>query len=60
MSGRMKKMKAYSISFSGLKVGTHHFDYQIDNSFFEDLDYLEFNDAELLVNLTLEKKNNFA
>jgi uncharacterized metal-binding protein YceD (DUF177 family) len=56
MSGRMKKMKAYSISFSGLKVGTHHFDYQIDNSFFEDLDYLEFNDAELLVNLTLEKK----
>jgi uncharacterized metal-binding protein YceD (DUF177 family) len=53
----MKKMKAYSISFTGLKVGMHHFDYQIDNSFFEDLDYHEFNGAEVNVDLNFEKKS---
>lgn len=53
----MKKMKAYSISFTGLKVGMHHFDYQIDNSFFEDLDYHEFNGADVNVDLNFEKKS---
>lgn len=57
MSGCMKKMKAYSISFSGLKIGKHHFDYQIDNTFFKDLDYHEFNDAQLNVRLDFEKKS---
>ena len=56
MRGGMKKMKAYSISFSGLKIGKHHFDYQIDNTFFQDLDYNEFNAADLLVELVFEKK----
>ena len=49
-------MKAYSISFSGLKIGKHHFEYQIDNAFFEDLDYQEFNDADVKVELVFEKK----
>jgi len=53
----MKKMKAYSISFSGLKIGKHHFEYQIDNSFFKDLDYQEFNGVNLNVALEFEKKS---
>ena len=53
----MKKMKAYSVSFSGLKIGKHHFEYQIDNAFFEDLDYQEFNDADIKVALDFEKKS---
>jgi uncharacterized metal-binding protein YceD (DUF177 family) len=57
MSGVMKKMKAYSISFSGLKIGKHHFEYQIDNSFFKDLDYQEFNGAQIKVALEFEKKS---
>lgn len=52
----MKKMKAYSISFSGLKIGEHHFEYDIDNTFFTDLDYSEFNDADLKVDLNFNKK----
>ena len=53
----MKELKAYAIQFVGLKVGKHHFDYQIDNTFFKTFDYEEFNDANLKVNLLLEKKS---
>ena len=52
----MKELKAYTIPFVGLKVGKHHFDYHIDNTFFLEFDYDEFNDADLDVNLILEKK----
>ncbi|SHG83102.1 YceD family protein [Winogradskyella jejuensis] len=52
----MKAMKAYTIPFVGLKVGKHHFDYQIDNAFFLEFDYDEFNDADLKVGLLFEKK----
>ena len=52
----MKVMKAYTIQFVGLKVGEHHFDYQIDNTFFLEFDYVEFNEADLKVDLLFEKK----
>lgn len=56
MNVRMKAMKAYTIQFLGLKVGKHHFDYHIDNTFFLEFDYDEFNDAALNVALIFEKK----
>ncbi len=52
----MKTMKAYTIPFVGLKLGKHHFDYQIDNTFFLEFEYDEFNDARLKVDLLFEKK----
>ncbi|RZN83888.1 MAG: DUF177 domain-containing protein [Winogradskyella sp.] len=52
----MKAMKAYTIQFVGLKVGEHHFDYHIDNTFFLEFDFDEFNEADLKVNLLFEKK----
>jgi uncharacterized metal-binding protein YceD (DUF177 family) len=52
----MKAMKAYTIQFVGLKVGEHHFDYQVDNAFFLEFDYDEFNEADLKVDLLFEKK----
>jgi uncharacterized metal-binding protein YceD (DUF177 family) len=52
----MKTMKAYTIQFVGLKLGKHNFDYQIDNTFFLDFDYDEFNDVDLEVELLFEKK----
>ncbi|GGI56232.1 YceD family protein [Winogradskyella haliclonae] len=52
----MKAMKAYTIQFVGLKVGEHHFDYQIDNTFFLEFDFDEFNEADLKVDLLFEKK----
>ena len=52
----MKAMKAYTIPFVGLKEGKHHFDYHIDNTFFLEFNYDEFNDANLKVDLFFEKK----
>lgn len=52
----MKALKAYTIPFVGLKVGAHHFDYHIDNTFFHDFEYDEFNDVDVKIDLTLEKK----
>ncbi len=41
----------------GLKLGKHHFEYQISNSFFEAFDYDEFQNSDIKVNLALEKKS---
>lgn len=53
----MKNLKAFLIPFTGLKIGKHQFDYQLDNSFFECFDYAEYNSANIKVDLVLEKKN---
>lgn len=54
----MSKTKEYLIPFVGLKLGKHHFEYQISNVFFEDFDYEEFQNSDIKVNLVLEKKSN--
>lgn len=53
----MKDLKAFLIPFTGLKIGKHQFEYQLDNSFFECFDYAEFNSANIKVDLVLEKRN---
>ncbi len=52
----MKKMKAYQVPFTGLKEGKHHFEFKIENSFFEYFGYEEFNTSVIVVNLVLNKK----
>ncbi|MEM6516256.1 MAG: DUF177 domain-containing protein [Bacteroidota bacterium] len=52
----MKPLKEYTIPYVGLKLGKHHFDYQIDKTFFEHFEYDDFNDADLKTNLVFEKK----
>ena len=52
----MKPLKEYNIQFIGLKLGEHHFEYDIDKKFFEEFGYEEFNDANLKINLVLNKK----
>jgi hypothetical protein len=42
----------------GLKLGKHHFEYQINNAFFEIFDYDEYQDSDIKVNVVLEKKSN--
>ncbi|ADY29098.1 YceD family protein [Cellulophaga lytica] len=51
----MMKLKEYSIPFSGLKQGKHSFEYNIDNKFFESFEYNEFNDANIHVEVQLNK-----
>jgi uncharacterized metal-binding protein YceD (DUF177 family) len=53
----MNKTKEYLIPFIGLKLGKHHFEYQISNAFFEIFDYHEFNNSNIKVNVVLEKKS---
>lgn len=52
----MKPLKEYTIQFVGLKLGKHHFDYQIDEKFFEHFEYDEFNNVNVKVDLLFEKK----
>ncbi len=52
----MKPLKEYTIPFIGLKVGKHHFDYQIDKTFFEYFEYDDFNDVNVKTELLFEKK----
>ncbi|RTY88135.1 YceD family protein [Flavobacterium sp. RSP15] len=53
----MKNTKEYLIPFIGLKLGKHHFEYQISNAFFEIFDYDEYLDSKIKVNVVLEKKS---
>ena len=51
----MKKLKEFTIQFVGLKTGRHHYDYQIDDQFFEHFEYDDFNHVDVKVDLELEK-----
>ncbi|WP_340199388.1 YceD family protein [Ascidiimonas sp. W6] len=55
----MKKLKEFDIPFVGLKQGKHQFNYHIDNEFFEGFDYNEFNEANLTIKVSLDKKSTF-
>lgn len=50
--------KEFFIPFSGLKLGKHEFEYEIDNTFFESFGYQEFNGAQIKVTAILNKMNN--
>lgn len=52
----MGKSSEFMIQFSGLKLGVHQFEFSVDNSFFEKLDYSPIKRGEVAVNLELEKK----
>ena len=53
----MKGLKHFIIPFIGLKEGNHSFQYQIDNKFFEEFQYDEFNEADISVDVNFTKKN---
>ena len=43
----MEKLKNYQIPFSGLKLGSHQFDFEIKDTFFKLFDYSELNSGDL-------------
>ena len=59
MNVTMKPLKDYTIQFVGLKLGKHHFDYQIGIEFFEHFEYDEFNAVNINVDLLFDKKSTF-
>ena len=54
----MKNLKAFDIQFSGLKLGEHQFDFEIDEKFFAHFGYEEFEKAELIADVIFVKKEN--
>lgn len=54
----MDILKAFLIPFSGLKLGKHQFEFQVNNTFFTHFGYDEFNSSNIKMNVVLEKKSN--
>jgi len=54
----MKALKEFDIPFVGLKEGNHKFEYQIDNKFFEEFQFDDFNEVSIDVEIDFEKKPN--
>ncbi|WP_147677107.1 YceD family protein [Algibacter pacificus] len=52
----MKPLKEFTIPFVGLKIGKHQFEFDITQAFFEHFEYEDFNNVNVKVNVTLEKK----
>jgi uncharacterized metal-binding protein YceD (DUF177 family) len=52
----MKRKSDYTIPFAGLKMGHHLFDFEIDNAFFEELDYSLIQKGDVHISIDLEKK----
>lgn len=58
MRAEMMSLKDFKIKFSGLSLGEHSFDYQLNNEFFGLFDYHEFQDSDLNAHVVLVKKSN--
>jgi len=54
----MVKLTDFQINFSGLKLGNHQFDFQIEDSFFQLFDYAELNSGQINAIILLQKKSN--
>lgn len=53
----MKFRREFEIAFVGLKPGLHNFNYKIDDSFFEKFEKPEFTQANIEIDLSLDKKS---
>ena len=54
----LMKLRDFNIVFSGLKLGTHHFNYRLDQKFFDLFDFTEMEDSNLIIDLEFLKKTN--
>ena len=52
----MVKSKDFEIQFSALKLGSHQFNFDIEDSFFTLFDYSEIEKANIITNINLVKK----
>ena len=54
----MSSRREYEIAFVGLKPGLHHFEYEIDDAFFEEFQEQDFWNCKAQVKLTLDKSSS--
>ena len=55
----VENLSKYQIVYQGLSEGVHNFDFDVDNSFFESLEYSDIKKGNLKVNVVLNKKSTF-
>jgi uncharacterized protein len=53
----MKKSSAFIVQFSGLAIGKHNFEFVVDDTFFEKLDYSPIEKGEVNVKIARDKKS---
>ena len=53
---QLKPLKQFSIPFTGLKIGKHQFDFEIDNAFFDAFEYSRVKKGSLKVDVELDKQ----
>lgn len=54
----MKKSDEFIVQFEGLKLGSHHFDWELGATFFDDFGEVEFGRGRFKVDMELLKQNN--
>jgi uncharacterized protein len=52
----VKQLKQFSIPFSGLKIGKHQFDFEIDNTFFDAYEYSLVKKGNLKAEVEVDKQ----
>lgn len=55
----MNSLRPYQIPFIGLKKGLHHFQFEIDQTFFENFEGAQISNCNIEVKLDLDKKESF-
>lgn len=53
----MKPLAEYSISFSGLKIGQHDFEYTLEDAFFQEFAQADFRNANVHLDVVLDKRD---
>lgn len=52
----MKSLQQYGIPYTGLKLGVHHFEFEVDEAFFSEFEYSLVKSGHLKVELELDKQ----
>jgi len=56
----MEKFRYYNVSFAGLSLGKHDFEFHVTQPFFDLFEFeQDFRNPDLKIQLVLDKKNNF-
>jgi hypothetical protein len=55
----MGKRREFEIAFVGLKPGIHEFTYEVDDTFFAQVETRDFSISKAIVKLQLDKKSGF-
>ncbi|MFC2152180.1 DUF177 domain-containing protein [Bacteroidota bacterium] len=55
----MDQLSKYRIVYQGLSEGTHEFEFEIDDMFFDSLEYSDIKKGDLKVTVLLNKKSTF-